>query len=136
MADSLAFSCIMSDHDRLINRLKRAPIMVKLSEVDCEACKLDAKKLSDEEINEQLSQLGDWFLVKEDEVKKLRKAFKFKNFVDALDFTNKVGALAEEHGHHPDILTEWGKVTVTWWSLMIKGLHQLDFALALKSNQL
>jgi 4a-hydroxytetrahydrobiopterin dehydratase len=47
-----------------------------------------------------------------------------------------VGALAEEHGHHPDILTEWGKVTVTWWSHKIKGLHQLDFVLAFKTNEL
>jgi 4a-hydroxytetrahydrobiopterin dehydratase len=110
--------------------------MVKLSEVSCEACRADARQLSEQEINEQLNQLPDWSVVEEDSTNKLRKAFKFKNFVEALDFTNSVGALAEEHNHHPDILTEWGKVTVTWWSHKIKGLHQLDFVLALKTSEL
>lgn len=110
--------------------------MIKLAEVDCEACKLDAKKLSDNEIASQLPQLPGWAVCAEDSINKLRREFKFKNFVEALAFTNKVGALAAEHGHHPDILTEWGKVTVTWWSHKIKGLHQLDFVLALKTSEL
>jgi 4a-hydroxytetrahydrobiopterin dehydratase len=110
--------------------------MIKLSEVSCEACKADAEKLSEQDISEQITQLPEWAVVEEDSIKKLKKAFKFKNFVEALQFTNKVGGLAEEHGHHPDILTEWGKVTVTWWSHKIKGLHQLDFVLALKTNDL
>ena len=110
--------------------------MTTLSEISCEACKADASKLSEQEINEQLKQLAGWNVVQEDNINKLRKAFKFKNFVAALEFTNKVGALAEEHGHHPDILTEWGKVTVTWWSHKIKGLHQLDFVLAFKTDGL
>tara|TARA_R110001592_G_scaffold291131_2_gene560459 strand:- start:66743 stop:67075 length:333 start_codon:yes stop_codon:yes gene_type:complete len=110
--------------------------MIKLSEINCEACRSDASQLSEQEISAQINQLPEWSVVTEDEVKKLRKAFKFKNFVEALEFTNKVGALAEEHGHHPDILTEWGKVTVTWWSHKIKGLHQLDFVLAFKTNEI
>ena len=112
--------------------------MVELSKISCEACKTDAKKLSDQEISEQIAQLPEWSVVTEGEedIKKLRKSFKFKNFVDALAFTNKVGALAEEQGHHPDLLTEWGKVTVTWWSHKIKGLHQLDFVLAFKCETL
>jgi 4a-hydroxytetrahydrobiopterin dehydratase len=110
--------------------------MTKLTEVDCEACKIDAKKLSDNEISNQISQLNGWTVCEEDSINKLRKEFKFKNFVEALEFTNKVGALAEEHNHHPDILTEWGKVTVTWWSHKIKGLHQLDFVLALRTSEL
>tara|TARA_R110002072_G_scaffold105615_4_gene230938 strand:- start:30279 stop:30611 length:333 start_codon:yes stop_codon:yes gene_type:complete len=110
--------------------------MVKLSELSCKACKIDATKLSEQDINEQIAQLPEWSIVEEDNINKLRKEFKFKNFVEALNFTNKVGALAEKHGHHPDILTEWGKVTVTWWSHKIKGLHQLDFILALKTSKL
>lgn len=110
--------------------------MVKLSEISCEACKADANKLSEKEISDQISQLPEWSVAEEANINKLRKTFKFKNFVEALAFTNKVGALAEEHGHHPDILTEWGKVTVTWWSHKIKGLHQLDFVLALKTNNI
>lgn len=110
--------------------------MVKLSEISCEACRADAHKLSEVEINEQLKQISDWIVLEEEGIHKLRKSFKFKNFVAALDFTNIVGALAEKSGHHPDILTEWGKVTVTWWSHKIKGLHQLDFVLAFKTDQL
>lgn len=110
--------------------------MVKLSEISCEACRTDAQKLSEEEILEQVSQLSDWTVIEEDGINKLRKSFKFKDFVEALDFTNMVGELAEQSGHHPDILTEWGKVTVTWWSHKIKGLHQLDFVLAFKTDQL
>ena len=61
---------------------------------------------------------------------------KYKNFDEALTFTNKVGQLAEAEGHHPSILTEWGKVTVTWWTHKIKGLHRNDFIMAAKTDQL
>lgn len=110
--------------------------MTKLSDINCEACRADATKLDEADINEQLTQLPGWTVINEDNINKLQKTFEFKNFVDALAFTNKVGALAEEHGHHPDILTEWGKVTVTWWSHKINGLHQLDFLLAYKTAEL
>ena len=57
------------------------------------------------------------------------------NFFQALNFTNQVGALAEEEGHHPAILTEWGQVTVTWWTHKIKGLHSNDFIMAAKTDK-
>ena len=60
----------------------------------------------------------------------------FPTFVDALAFTNKVGALAEEEGHHPALLTEWGKVSVTWWTHKIRGLHRNDFIMAAKTDLL
>jgi 4a-hydroxytetrahydrobiopterin dehydratase len=56
--------------------------------------------------------------------------------VEALDFTNRVGELAEQQGHHPAIITEWGKVTVTWWTHKIKGLHRNDFIMAAKTDRL
>jgi len=62
--------------------------------------------------------------------------FTIPNFVEALNFTNKVGALAESEGHHPALLTEWGKVTVTWWTHKIGGLHRNDFIMAAKTDQL
>jgi 4a-hydroxytetrahydrobiopterin dehydratase len=68
-------------------------------------------------------------------VKHLEKEFKFDNFVHALAFTNKIGELAEEEGHHPALLTEWGKVTVSWWTHKIRGLHRNDFIMAAKSDQ-
>jgi len=59
-----------------------------------------------------------------------------KEFCAALDFTNTVGGLAEEEGHHPAILTEYGKVTVVWWTHKIKGLHRNDFIMAAKTDQI
>ncbi|MEP0825876.1 MAG: 4a-hydroxytetrahydrobiopterin dehydratase, partial [Nitrososphaera sp.] len=64
------------------------------------------------------------------------KSFAFKDFAEALAFTNRVGAIAEQEGHHPDILTEWGKVTVSWWTHKIKGLHKNDFIMAAKTDAL
>jgi 4a-hydroxytetrahydrobiopterin dehydratase len=64
----------------------------------------------------------------------LERVYKFKNFKQAIAFTNKVGDMAEDEGHHPGLLTEWGKVTVTWWSHSIKGLHKNDFICAAKTD--
>ncbi len=75
-------------------------------------------------------------IVEREQVKRLERGFKFKNFVDALAFTNKVGEIAEAEGHHPVIITDWGKVTVTWWTHKIKGLHRNDFIMAAKTDRL
>lgn len=66
----------------------------------------------------------------------LRRVYKFRDFAQALSFTNKVGALAEAQGHHPALLTEWGKVTVMWWTHKIGGLHKNDFIMAAKTDKL
>ena len=70
----------------------------------------------------------------EDGIPKLDRLFKFKNFKDAISFTDAVGAAAEEEGHHPRITTEWGKVAVTWWTHKIKNLHKNDFIMAAKTD--
>jgi len=80
-------------------------------------------------------QVPAWEIVERDGIKRLERVFTFDTFVQALAFTNKVGELAEEEGHHPALLTEWGKVTVTWWTHKIKGLHQNDFIMAAKTDQ-
>ncbi len=80
--------------------------------------------------------MPEWILVEEDGIEKLQRHFSFKNFVDALAFTNQVGELAEKEGHHPAILTEYGKVTVTWWTHKIGGLHRNDFISAAKTDAL
>ncbi len=69
-----------------------------------------------------------------DGIKRLERAFRFKNFAEAVAFTNRFAKTAEEEGHHPAILTEWGKVTVTWWTHKIRGLHQNDFIVAAKTE--
>lgn len=102
----------------------------------CEACRIGAPLVSQEEIDEFMPQLPGWQIVEEDGIKRLRCSFEFANFKQALAFTNKVGELAEQHDHHPSILTEWGRVTVSWWSHKIKGLHVNDFVMAAKTDYL
>lgn len=108
---------------------------MKLSEQVCEACRADAPRVSDDELKALLREIPDWAPVVRDGILQLERVFTFSDFAQALAFTNKVGALAEEAGHHPAILTEWGKVTVTWWTHKIKGLHKTDFILAARTDE-
>jgi 4a-hydroxytetrahydrobiopterin dehydratase len=108
--------------------------MNELSQRSCEACRVGAPHATPEEIAEFMPQIPEWKIIEIDGIKRLRRLFEFSDFKQALAFTNKVGALAEQHDHHPEIVTEWGKVTVTWWSHKIKGLHVNDFVMAAKTD--
>ena len=110
--------------------------MTDLTQEKCEACRAGAPQVSDEEMKELVLAIPDWNFETRDNVLQLERIYSFDNFVDALAFTNKVGALAESEGHHPALLTEWGRVTVTWWSHKVKGLHRNDFIMAAKTDQL
>jgi 4a-hydroxytetrahydrobiopterin dehydratase len=110
--------------------------MDTLTQMKCVPCRGDEPTVTDEEIEALHPQVPDWQIVEPDHVKRLQRVFKFKNFAEALEFTNKVGALAEAEGHHPALLTEWGKVTVTWWTHKIKGLHRNDFIMAARTDEL
>lgn len=103
---------------------------------ECEACRPDAQKLTGEEIARYALELPEWRVETVDDVPRLHRAYKVRNFAEALAFTNRVGTLAETTGHHPQLVTEWGRVTVRWWSHKIKGLHELDFALAKRCDAL
>jgi 4a-hydroxytetrahydrobiopterin dehydratase len=109
--------------------------MVELSEQACEACRVGAPLVSDEELQRLLPTIPGWRVIEVDGVRQLTREFEFKNFVQALAFTNRVGDLAEAENHHPAILTEWGKVTVTWWTHKIHGLHRNDLILAARTDQ-
>lgn len=102
----------------------------------CVPCRGGVPPLTNTEINQYYKQLQSWAVVEKDGIKRLEKSFAFKNFAEALAFTNKVGEIAENEGHHPDILTEWGKVTVSWWTHKINGLHKNDFIMAAKIDAL
>ena|SRR3989338_1517393 len=102
----------------------------------CEACRADAPRVTQAEIEALMPQIPGWAIVSVEGVKQLERAFSFPNFVDALAFTNKVGALAEAEGHHPALLTEWGRVQVRWWTHKINGLHRNDFVMAAKTDAL
>ena len=87
--------------------------MDHLLQMKCVACRADAPRVTAEEIAEFRPQVPDWQLLERDGIPRLERAYKFRNFAEALTFTNRVGELAEAEGHHPAILTEWGKVIVT-----------------------
>jgi 4a-hydroxytetrahydrobiopterin dehydratase len=102
----------------------------------CVACRRDAPPVTDAEIVELRPQVPDWEVVEEDGIKRLRRDFRFDDFTQALEFTRRVGAVAEAQDHHPALLTEWGRVTVTWWTHKIGGLHRNDFVMAAKTDEL
>lgn len=110
--------------------------MSELASGSCEACRVGAPQVTDEEIARYAPEIPEWRIVERDGIRKLEREYKFRNFVDALAFTNAVGGISEEEGHHPDLLTSWGKVAVTWWSHKIKGLHRNDFVMAAKCDRL
>ena len=109
--------------------------MSTLTDLQCVACRPGAPAATADEIETWLAEIPDWDLVKVRNVPRLRRAFRFPNFVAALAFTNQVGDISEAEGHHPRITTEWGKVTVTIWTHAIKNLHRNDFILAAKIDQ-
>ena len=109
---------------------------MSLEDDKCVPCRGGVPTLSDEEIDLYYRQLQSWSVVERDGIRRLEKSFKFNDFVEALAFTNKVGEIAEKEGHHPDILTEWGKVTISWWTHKIDGLHKNDFIMAAKTDAL
>ncbi len=110
--------------------------MSELTQQKCEACKVGAPKITDAEIAELRPQIPEWRLVTRDDIPRLERAFEFRDFAEAMAFTNRVAELAEKEGHHPAILTEWGKVAVTWWTHKIRGLHRNDFIMAAKTDLL
>jgi 4a-hydroxytetrahydrobiopterin dehydratase len=110
--------------------------MQTLREMKCVPCRGDEPTVTGEELARYHAQVPDWEIVEVDGVKRLKRAFKFRNFAQALAYTNRVGEVAEREDHHPSLLTEWGKVTVTWWTHKIKGLHRNDFIMAAHSDDL
>ncbi len=107
-----------------------------LSAERCTACRADAPRVDPNEIPTLLLRIPGWNVVDRAGIDTLERVYLFPNFVAALAFTNQVGALAEEEGHHPALLTEWGRVTVTWWTHKIRGLHRNDFVMAAKTDAL
>ncbi|MFW5684975.1 MAG: 4a-hydroxytetrahydrobiopterin dehydratase [Spirochaetota bacterium] len=111
--------------------------MSELSEQSCIPCRGDVPPMGRSEIDEMMTHLhDDWQLVERNDVPRLRRTFSFGNFKQALDFTVAVGTVAEEQRHHPRIVTQWGSVTLDWWTHKIKGLHANDFVMASRSDGL
>ena len=108
--------------------------MNELAQKECVPCKGWVPPLKGEALQKLSQQLGnEWRVVQEHH---LEKEYTFKNFREALAFTNRVGELAESQNHHPDIYLAWGKVKTTLWTHKIDGLTESDFVMAAKIEQL
>jgi 4a-hydroxytetrahydrobiopterin dehydratase len=110
--------------------------MADLANQTCVPCRGGEPPMSDAEIRQMRPGVPEWTVVGRDGIKRLERVFRFTDFAAALAFTNRVGEIAEAQGHHPALLTEWGRVTVTWWTHKIKGLHRNDFIMAAKTDGL
>lgn len=110
--------------------------MEDLKSQKCVPCRGGDPPLTEEQIAEYRPQASEWDVIEVDGIKRLQRVYKFKNFAQALNFTNRVGEIAEAEDHHPALLTEWGRVTVTWWTHAIKGLHKNDFIMAARTDAL
>ncbi len=117
-----------------IQNKKDGEFMADLASKKCIPCSVGAPSLMEDEIEELKKSLKEGWEVIDN--KKLKKIFKFRNFKEALDFTNKIGAIAEEEGHHPDIHLSWGRVVIELWTHKIGGLHENDFILAAKIHKI
>ncbi|MDH5233236.1 MAG: 4a-hydroxytetrahydrobiopterin dehydratase [Gammaproteobacteria bacterium] len=95
---------------------------------------MDAPKVTEQQAASLHAQIPLWQRVKIDGIDQLQREYSFADFAQALHFTNQIGDVAEREGHHPALLTEWGRVTVSWWSHKIKGLHRNDFIMAAKTD--
>ena len=110
--------------------------MDELYQMHCSQVDTGTPRLSEQEIDQYIKQLPGWSINVKDNESRLERVFKFKDFDQAVDFTNNVAHEAGKEDHHPAILTEWGRVTVTWWTHTVKGLHQNDFIMAAKTDRL
>ncbi|MDJ0719327.1 MAG: 4a-hydroxytetrahydrobiopterin dehydratase [Prochloraceae cyanobacterium] len=110
--------------------------MTQLKQQKCEACSKNSLPVTEAEIEQLKPQIPDWKIINVEGESRLERVYSFPNFKTALEFTNRVGDEAEKEGHHPALLTEWGKVTVTWWTHAISGLHKNDFIMAAKTDEI
>ena len=105
----------------------------KLADQQCVPCRGGVPALEGKELQKLHKQVPKWSVINGHH---LHREFKFPDFKQALDFVNRVGALAEEQGHHPDILLAWGKAGITLWTHKIDGLTESDFVMAAKVDRL
>lgn len=105
-----------------------------LAAMQCVPCRGGVPPLDHDEVARYLVDLdGEWRVVEDHHIE---KEYRFRNFLEALDFTNRVGELAEAVGHHPDIELGWGRVKLTVFTHKIDGLHESDFVFAAKADRL
>ena len=110
--------------------------MATIAREKCVACRADSPRVTDGEVAEFKPQVPEWQMVERDGVKQLERVFRSPDFAQALAFANQVGKRADEQDHHPKLTVEWGRLTVTWWTHKIRGLHRNDFVMAAQTDEL
>jgi len=110
--------------------------MNELAQLHCSVVTSTTPRLDERDVSQYLAKLPGWQVYEKEGEPRLEKTYQFRDFNQAIAFTNRVAGVANEEDHHPAILTEWGKVTITWWTHKIKGLHLNDFIMAAKTDQL
>lgn len=110
--------------------------MINLAATKCMPCRGGDPSLTDAEIADFQLHTPQWQLKEVDGIQRIERIFKLKNYAEALAFTNKIGMIAEEEDHHPLIVLEWGRVSVQWWTHVVKGLHKNDFVMAAKTDEI
>jgi 4a-hydroxytetrahydrobiopterin dehydratase len=106
---------------------------MSLARKECVPCKGGVPPLKGKELKQLNEQIDGWDVIEEHH---LSKTYKFSNFVKALEFVNKVGSIAEQQGHHPNIFLTWGKVRIEIWTHKIDGLTESDFIFAAKIDEI
>ena len=109
---------------------------MSLVQKECTPCHKGAPKLSNAQITLYLEDVASWKVVSEDEELKLFKKFELNNFEETMTFVNRVAAISQQNGHHPVMLVEFRMVSIWWWTHKIEGLHQNDFIMAAKTDDL
>lgn len=110
--------------------------MTNLAGERCVACRSDSPRVTEAEIAQFMPLIPEWEMTEHNGVPRLERTFRFTDYPQALAFTQKVGTLAEEEGHHPAMLVEARRVKVSWWTHTIKALHRNDFIMAVKTDQI
>jgi 4a-hydroxytetrahydrobiopterin dehydratase len=110
--------------------------MTTLTDMKCVACRGGEPTVTPAEMQQLRPQVPEWNVLEVDGILRLERVFRFPDFVAAVAFTNKVADISEQQDHHPRIVTEWGRVTVSWWTHKIRGLHRNDFIMAAKTDGL
>lgn len=110
--------------------------MAGLTEASCTPCRGGVPTLTDDEIAALRQQVPQWEVAEVGGIKRLRREYRFPDFRQAMAFAVRVGELAEREQHHPDLLVAWGRVGIEVWTHAIHGLHENDFILAAKCDQL
>lgn len=109
---------------------------MSLASEKCEVCRPDSPSVDSDEREQLLAQLPGWAVIEDSGMPQLVKKYEFENFLQAVEFHNKIAELAEEENHHPELVTEWGGLTIKWWTHSIGGLHRNDFIMAARCNQI